>query len=182
MDLGSLLLLVSLLIVVALYVSRPFFTRQATLVSQEEHELSVMLAEQERVLTALQELDFDHALGKIPEEDYPALRAGLLARGVEVMRRLDALQARPGSEDLEARIESAIAARRADASRQPGARQVPAGIAPDDELEAMLAARRRQRGEKAAGFCPQCGAPFQQSDQFCARCGTPVSLDVPAGD
>lgn len=181
MDLGSLFLLVGLLILTILYISRPFFIRKATVVSQEEHDLSVLLAEQERVITALQELDFDYALGKVPEADYPAQRSALLVHGVEVMRQVDALQSRGASGDLESRIESAIAARRADASRRPGKRAIPVGAAPDDEIEAMLAARRRQRSEKAAGFCPQCGHPFQQSDQFCARCGTTLALDVPAG-
>ena len=42
---------------------------------------------------------------------------------------------------------------------------------PDDELEALLANRRRERQEKSAGFCPQCGGALQQSDRFCPKCG-----------
>jgi predicted amidophosphoribosyltransferase len=43
--------------------------------------------------------------------------------------------------------------------------------APDDELETLLANRRRVRSEKSGGFCPQCGGAVQKSDRFCPKCG-----------
>ncbi|MFQ5617019.1 MAG: zinc-ribbon domain-containing protein, partial [Anaerolineales bacterium] len=42
---------------------------------------------------------------------------------------------------------------------------------PDDEIEALIATRRRSRKEKSAGFCPQCGRAAQKSDKFCSKCG-----------
>ncbi len=172
MDIGSLFLILGLLILVGLFVARPFFERTARAVSQEEQTLSALMAERDRVLNALQELDFDHALQKIPEEEYPAQRAILIQKGVEILRQLDAFQPQATAADVEARIEAAIAARRADAARRPASRPAAAVLdAPDDELERLLASRRRQRSEKAAGFCPQCGGPVQKSDRFCPRCG-----------
>jgi hypothetical protein len=44
-------------------------------------------------------------------------------------------------------------------------------IDPDDDLEALIASRRRDKEEKAAGFCSQCGSPVHQADKFCPRCG-----------
>ena len=41
--------------------------RRARRVTEEEHELSSLMAERERVINSLQELDFDFKLGKIPE-------------------------------------------------------------------------------------------------------------------
>jgi rubrerythrin len=176
MDIGSLFLILGLLILVGLFVARPFFERTARAVSQEEQALSALMAERDRVLNALQELDFDFALQKIPEAEYPAQRAILLQKGVEILRQIDAYQPQAAATDVEARIEAAIAARRADAARQPVSRAAAGAAAtvleaPDDELERMLANRRRQRSEKAAGFCPQCGGPVQKSDRFCPRCG-----------
>ncbi len=186
MDIGSLFLILGLVILVGLFVARPFFERTARLVSQEEQNLSALMAERDRLLNALQELDFDHALQKIPEAEYPAQRAILLQKGVEILRQIDTLQPRAAPSDVEARIEAAIAARRADAARgADAARQqvnrsaagVSAAVleAPDDELERLLANRRRQRSEKAAGFCPQCGGPVQKSDRFCPKCGATVT-------
>jgi rubrerythrin len=181
MDIGSIFLILALLILVIVYVSRPLFdrNRQISAVGEEEHALSHLMAERDRVLNALQELDFDHALGKIPDEDYPSQRAFLLQRGAQVLRSLDEMQAQESSEDLEARIEAAIAARRADAGVHKEIEAEPvlavAGASADDELELMLSNRRRARQEKSAGFCPQCGGPVQKSDRFCPKCGNSLA-------
>jgi rubrerythrin len=189
MDIGSIFLILALLVLVAMFISRPFFERKPVVVAgytpeqnEQEHELSALLAERDRLLNALQELDFDHVLGKIPEEDYPNQRAVLLQRGAEVLRQLDTYQNEPSSDDVEARIEAVIAARRADAGRAASPQAVRERVevaaqvaAPDDAIEAMLSNRRRVRHEKAAGFCPQCGGPLQKSDRFCPKCGAAVA-------
>ncbi len=182
MDLGSIFLILALLVVVSLFISRPFFDQRAFRtsgpVSEEEHELSFLLAERDRLLNALQELDFDYALGKIPEEDYPLQRSVLLQRGADVLRKLDAIEPDLKGQNAEDRIEAMIAARRADAGRvrTAASRAVAAGgpALAEDDLEVLLANRRRQRQEKAAGFCPQCGGPVHMSDQFCPKCGCSV--------
>lgn len=184
MDIGSIFLILGLLVLVALFVGRPFLENTARSLSQEEHDYSSLLAERDRVLNALMELDFDHALGKIPEEDYPAQRAALMQHGAQVLKQVDAFQAGPTRGDAESRLEAAIATRRADAAREPQASRLqpaPNGGGnrsmtprPDDDLEAVIASRRRERREKAAGFCPGCGLPLQKSDRFCPKCGTKV--------
>lgn len=177
MDIGSILLIIALCIPIALFIGRPLIERKAAQVTQEEQDLSHWLAERDRTLTALQELDFDYALGKIPEEDYPATRAWLVQSGTEILRKLDEIQAVSGTNSAEERLEAAIAARRAERA-MAGATPVTAGgngngyTAPqDDKLEDLIAARRRQRNGKAAGFCPKCGGPVQKADQFCPKCG-----------
>jgi hypothetical protein len=181
MDFGSVLLILAFLILIAIFVSRPFFEKGSSTAQAEtdlrDQEISRLLAERDRVLDSLQELDMDNALGKIPQEDYPDLRARFLQHGANVLRQLDSLQ---GSADVsgtvnedqaELRIEAAVADRRGGS----GLRTVPAAVGkPDDELEALLASRRRDRQEKSAGFCPKCGAPVQKSDLFCPKCGKKV--------
>jgi hypothetical protein len=176
MDIGSILLLLALLVLIGLFIVRPLIDRKAVLVSteedQQEHEISTLLAERDRVLTALHELDFDHDLGKIPEQDYPAQRVSLLRQGADVLRKLDEYDRAPPANDLEARIEEALAERRAISAAQPEA--IPESISvrdADDEVEVQLANRRRTRQDKSAGFCPQCGLPVQKSDHFCPKCG-----------
>ena len=180
MDTGSIFLVLGLFILVGLFVSRPFFIQTATLVSKQEHQSSILLAEKERLINALQELDFDFTLGKIPHEDYPAQRASLLKQAATILRQLDALLEEPQSSDSETRIEASVASRRADSqltNKRSRKRGLPAGVSADDELEAMIAARNRERSEKAAGFCHQCGRPIQISDQYCPRCGTLLNTD-----
>lgn len=191
---GSLFLILALALIVALFVARPFISGKSvqtveaqTLEQEHDHLRSSLLAERDRILNALQELDFDFSLGKVPEEDYPFQRSALLKSGSDVLRRLDQLQTDaeriqpldlPGS--AEERIEAAVASRRADASSDAAAAQRPASAAvvmaapngEKDALEDLIASRKRQRQEKAAGFCPKCGRPVQKSDKFCSRCGT----------
>jgi zinc-ribbon domain len=191
MDLGSIFLILGLLVLVALFIGRPFLEPSSVEMTQEEHEHSSLLAERDRVLNALMELDFDHTLGKIPEEDFPVQRAALMEYGVQVLKNLDAFQTGPVRTDVENRLEAAIASRRADAARglQPagnpaaGAQPVLNGgpgrslaLQPDDDLEAVIASRRRERPEIAGGFCPGCGRPVQKTDRFCPKCGTKVGV------
>jgi hypothetical protein len=188
MDIGSILLILALLVLVAWYISRPLFERKSTSFSREEHELSTLLAERDRVIQSLQEIDFDYKLGKIPEEDYPTQRNLLLQRGAEVLRQLDALQPQQTAGTAADRLERAIAARRL---QQREAAATPQAVldspavpplkngnrlaVPDDDLEQQISDRRRSRKEKTGGFCPKCGRPIQISDKFCPKCGAKVS-------
>ncbi len=188
---GSLFLVLALLLVVALFVARPFLQpgqmeMTAGVITEEqerEHHRSSLLADRDRVLTSLQELEFDYTLGKIPAEDYPEQRMALLQRGAAILRELDAMQPETASlAEAEERIEAAVAARRADAvhgSALSGSILGNVGVVgaerrvnhAKDDIEDLIATRRRQRQEKSAGFCPKCGRPVKKSDKFCSRCG-----------
>jgi len=170
MDLVSALIILILALLAAVVISQPFSGQAHPAASADElaTRRSALLAEKERLLRTLQELDFDQALGKIPAEDYPVQRSSLLTHGAEVMRELDKLEERSGMQSAEDRLEAAIAARRADA--QAGAST--ANIGAGDSIEDQIAARRRAREEKSVGFCPKCGRPLQKSDKFCPKCGT----------
>lgn len=177
MDLGSVLLILALALLVGMFLTQPFMRIKETekliqerKTSQEkDHLRSALLAEQERVLSALQELEFDYALGKIPAEDYPHERTALLKHGADILRQLDALQPAGGKQkSAEERIEAAVAARRADAARSAAA------VVDLDEVELAIMARKRQKQARPAGFCPKCGHPILESDRFCPKCGHPI--------
>jgi rubrerythrin len=178
MDIGSLLLLLALLIPVALFIARPLLDKEADAITpeedQQEHEYSALLAERDRVLTALEELDFDNALGKIPAGDYQPQRERLLVQGAEVLQKLDAFDEHSDEKDMEQMIEAAIAERRSAADQSEDRKQAMV-VDADDAVEVQLAARRRARQSKSAGFCPQCGRPVQEADRFCPKCGKPLA-------
>ena len=167
MELGAIFLVLAVTLAVGLFISQPFFQRRSRRITADVHELSALMAERDRVVNALQELDFDYNLKKIPAEDYPAQRAELLQKGAEVLKRLDALASSPekGGESAEARMEKAAAARRADMSSAPSEPRT------DDDMEALIASRRKARKEKSGGFCPRCGKPMLVTDRFCPHCG-----------
>lgn len=165
MELGSVFLILAVFIIVGIYLYAPFMTKPRKLSTSEMHEVSALKAERDRVITSLQELDFDFKLGKIPDEDYPEQRAELLKKGSDILRQLDELEPLyAAARTAEARIEKAAAARRADSASEDAAFS-------DEEVEAMLAARRKQHKSKPAGFCPKCGKPILAADNFCPSCG-----------
>jgi len=108
----------------------------------------VLLADRDRLLTALEELETDNALDKVQLEDYSTQRKALLQEGAAVLKQLDELEGKTRAERV---------------------------AVEDDDLEAMIASRRRERQEKQDGTCHACGKPVQASDKFCPSCGRPSS-------
>jgi len=169
MQIAALLLTLGVIILVGLYLYAPFLERKSRRITDDEHELSALMAERDRAINSLQELDFDFNLGKIPEGEYPAQRADLLQKGADILRKIDSFSSNSGSaQDTEARLENAIAARRADGSSSQ--QQLT-----EDDIESMIIDRKKSHTEKSAGFCPNCGKPIMKSDRFCPSCGNSIS-------
>src|SRR5689334_12823927 len=138
MEISSILLILAVVILVAIYIYAPLTENARKIRPGESHELSALKAERDRVINSLQELDFDHNLGKVPAEDYPEQRAFLLQKGADILRKLDELAPIASSnKNAEARIEKAAAAARADSSNTD------TGMS-DDDIESMIALRRKQ--------------------------------------
>ena len=162
MDIGSIFLILAVMVGVVLVIIRPFFEEKqgaqfilSTEVQAQEHERSALLAERDRILSALLELDADHQLGKVMDEEYRVQRDEMMNTGADVLRRLDAINLKG---DTTA----------AGAVTQPKAE--------DDELEAMIAARKQKQGRPAAaGYCPACGSAMKPGDKFCSNCGEKVT-------
>ena len=175
---GSILLGVALLVLVGLFIARPFLRpleKEATLTERQ-----LLEEEKEAWLDQIQALDFDHDTGKIPTELHEKQRAHLVEQATAVLRELDSAE-----------------------GGQPVVFAEPAGQAvevdddvdKDIEIEAAIARLRRQRSQKAATpapaitsaasapangharFCPQCGTPTDPEDRFCANCGHNLVLN-----
>ena len=201
MDFAAIFFTLAILVLLGIYLYAPFVEGRARRVTEEEHELSALLAERDRVINSLQELDFDFRLGKIPNEDYPTQRANLLQKGANILRKIDELASQKSSESQRGGAESVkVSSRRKEKLREPGpspalepdtsaaiqdseerieraiaARRADLSAAKpeptDDDLEAMISSRREGRRERSAGFCPKCGKPVLVSDRFCSSCG-----------
>ena len=151
MDIGSLLISAALAIVVAFVVAQPLVEGRNTR-EKPVSQLDRLTAERETVLTALRDLDFDHATGKLSDEDYAPQRAALVAQGVEVLKQLEAA-GHNGKGRAEDALEREISRRR----KSPTAKNV------DELIEAEVESRRRGaakafRAPEAAGRADD-GAP-----------------------
>ena len=199
MDLGSLLLGLALVLVIAFIVARPLL-EQTAVRERPDNPADHLLASREQVLAQLRDLDFDQATGKINPEDYTAQRAQLVADGVATLKQLDALGIPADGQSVENapepiaapvaglaavpadEIDAAVAqlrARRAAIKPAP-VKAIPAQLSLDDEIEANVAARRAAGPDKkpaaAKLACVNCGAEVLPNDRFCPKCGSPLTI------
>ncbi len=151
MELEVFLFLVGILLLVAAYIFHPFFGTQRRTNRREDHRRSNLLAEKERLLKSLQELDFDFQLGKIDDGDFGTQRSKLISLGAHVLKELDSLPCPAVQERMDPLKQSASI--------------------DDEEIENLISRRRANRKEKMVGFCPACGKAVLLSDHFCPGCG-----------
>ncbi|MDX1600034.1 MAG: zinc ribbon domain-containing protein [Anaerolineales bacterium] len=155
MDIGSILVALGLLAVVAAYLTRPLVERRGQSESEESHQVSILLAERDRVLSALQDLDMDHSMGKVSDEHYTRQRRELVQQGARILRRLD--------DEYGQSDEPAVESMSSLAS----------------EIEAEVEALRQTRPDQAeTSFCPACGERIQEADRYCTHCGEPLTEEV----
>ena len=151
MDLGSILLGVALLIVVLIYVGRPFVqghvSRRETMTEREGLE-----AQKAALLEQIRILDFEHETGKVPDDEHGKQRARLMQQATAILKELDDLAPALASNGSAARIESEIEA-------------AVAGIRGGQDGPV----RAPKQGD--GRFCSQCGNPRDARDKFCAYCG-----------
>jgi len=133
--------------------------------------LAHLYAQRDTLYAAIKELDFDHAVGHIADQDYTGLRERYAQQAIQVIQQIDAQEAAKAEADLEAEIVAARAGRRKTKPR-------PAAETLDARLEAEIAAVRKKKtapaGKKSppvAGYCPRCGAARSVEDAFCRKCG-----------
>jgi RNA polymerase subunit RPABC4/transcription elongation factor Spt4 len=100
------------------------------------------------LLGALRDLDFDYETGKLSADDYRSLRESATARAVEVLKRLETMDAEWQ------RVQQEVDAELARRKKAPAAPAVASGT-------------------RAA--CASCGAPRREADRFCPQCGTPAA-------
>ena len=176
MDLGAFFFFLALLLVVGLFVARPILDgeskpRYDPSILPQDHERSTLMAKSDRILVSLKELDYDYAVGKIHAQDYSQQREILLKQGAEVLQMLDEVSSGEIIPELSIG-ESEIGEAYHSGEDGNQERRHSASIAdPDDDIEVLLAERRRVQNEKGMGFCPKCGNSVRKSDIFCPKCG-----------
>lgn len=146
MDFSSVIFITGILLLVALFVGWPLSSSRHVPAGRFDAQRSGLLAERDRILEAIADLDSDQLIGKLDPDNYQAQRDRLVAQGAEVLRRLE-----PET-----------------AGDSPSPKSSPAS---DDPVEALIAARRQAREKPESSFCGSCGKPVYPTDKFCANCG-----------
>lgn len=171
MDTGSLLLISAIIILVVFIVSRPFYShsdsgrmtdQSSGSLIETEKLLNDLTDEKERLLSSLADLDMDFDLKKIPGSIYTEQRQILVQAAARIFKILDKLEEPAGMDPAGQTFPEKVVETSASPTQK------------SDEIEALIADRRRKREEKSAGFCPRCGKVLRKSDQFCPSCGEKV--------
>ncbi|HRO89540.1 MAG TPA: zinc ribbon domain-containing protein [Promineifilum sp.] len=178
LTLGSALLGLALVVIVLLYLARPFAMYEDEEVRVNREEIDGLLLHKADLLRSIRELDDDYDAAKVAPELYAATRPQLMKQAALVMKQLDdhgyVEAGQPVAADIDAQIEAAV--RRARTPEQL-----------DEQLEAVI---RQARGKATASvattattataapstngtaqFCPQCGRRVEKGDRFCPKCG-----------
>jgi hypothetical protein len=181
MDIVVALIGLAIVMIVAACVAQPFVARTRVKVSVEESPRDKLLAERAALYTTIRDLDFDFQTGKLLEADYRAMREKYMARGVEILKELDALpelRREPGAggrkPEAAEEIEAAVRAKR-------GTRMQPHPV--EDDIEAAIRSRRKSavRHQPSAINilkCPSCDRPVDPTDRFCAKCGAALTVEA----
>ncbi len=149
MEIQSIFLLLGITVLVLVYLFKPLVSKNL-IVNSDNREYSQLVAERERIINILTELDFDQKLGKIPDDDYASQRAELVSRGGIIMEKIDLLT----------KSKKRSAKKRDDISPLS-----------DKDIERMLTKRRAQKSGAGKNLCPECRKPILPSDRFCPSCG-----------
>ncbi|MBI2955575.1 MAG: zinc ribbon domain-containing protein [Chloroflexi bacterium] len=137
----------------------------ATEPAQEEETVEDELSSQkEATYGAISELDFDHAMGNLSDQDYNELRERYKLKALALMKLIDeAEKANPPAQSPEPRLDDARQTREGGATRT-FCSGCGAKAGPDDRFCARC-------GKPLVSGCPSCGAAYDPGDTFCAGCG-----------
>ena len=142
MDLFSLFGSLALLFGLMLYLGRPLLREGQSRAAPMDDGTQQLYERKEQLLGAIVELELDHEIGKVPEEDFQRLFNQLESEALATIGKLDQLNG-AGSSELESRIEAEVAALRQSAA-------IPS---------CTTCGAPRRDGDQ---FCPQCGTALAE--------------------
>jgi hypothetical protein len=145
-----------------LVVLGPLISRERVLAIVDDEPLDAEETPKGIALSALKEIEFDQATGKLSDDDYAMLKGKYTAQALEALRRED------GS-GLEAVIAARAMAVRAEG---PSAFACP-HCGPRPEPDALFCSSCG--GGLAGRSCGQCSAVLPPGSRFCDQCGTRVA-------
>lgn len=167
---GAIFLTLALAVAVTLYIVMPLWDNRTSdeLMPRKEilsrqYQRSTLLADRDRLLSSLLELDADYELKKIPVGEYAPLRERLVREAAHTLRQLDEINLsgkHAPSPDKQDDLEELIALRK---------QQLVEG-------ETDLPDMNNQPGEATAfqAYCTYCGKPLMPGDKYCPACGSKI--------
>ena len=148
MALSSFLIVLVIFVLAGIIIVRPILEEQNISSPVVPQKYDSLLAERERLLSSIEDLDLEHDLQKISSQEHTRNRDILLSQAAEVLVQLDKVE-----------------------KKVPRNMRVSSPPDDKDDLEAMIEARRRELKGDESSFCSHCGKAVKPEDQFCGKCG-----------
>ena len=148
MAFSSLIVVLFIFLLAGVLVVRPFLEDDSKKTLSAAGRYDSLLAERERLYRAIEDLDLDFELQKISEDEHDRGRKELLSEAALVLQKIE------------------------DHPRHSKQRkQINHAVSTDDDLERLIAERRKTLQAAKVEVCPHCGNAISKDDQFCSGCG-----------
>ena len=147
MTLTSFIIVFFIFIMAGLIVLRPFLDQVGGKVKLGSGVYDSLLAERERLLSSIEELDLDLELKKIAPSEHALDRNLLLSQAADVLKELDRYSKSKSSQKGKSKKAKA------------------------DDLEKMIQERRKKLADGTTVYCSSCGKTITAGAQFCSHCG-----------
>ncbi len=183
LTIGSILLGAALVLIVLLYLARPFAMPEDEEVRVNREEIDGLLLRKESLLRDIRELDDDYEQAKVAPEMYTRARPQMVRQAAIIMKQLDEhgyveagqeTAADVGDQDVDAQIEAAVRRLRTpeqlEEQMEAAIRQARQKQSAPSAMPAA-AAGNGATGSSANQFCPRCGRRVESDDRFCPQCG-----------
>jgi hypothetical protein len=118
-----------------------------------------LMAEKTAIYTAIRNLEFDHDVGNIDDDEFARLLRQHKAQAIELLRQIDsAKDRRPSGKGAKA--------------AQRGGQPKPSGQVKQQTKQSVAREKKAATAGAAIFACPSCGRAYEKGDGFCAKCGT----------
>lgn len=181
LTIGSILLGAALLLIVALFLARPFAMPEDEEKRVDREEIDGLLLRKESLLRDIRELDDDYESAKVAPELYMRTRPQMVRQAAVLMKQLDehgyVAPDVVSDADADARIEAAVRRLRTpqqlDDEMEAAIRRARAGTGDADVVTTVVATTVVASAASNGGlrYCPQCGRRVESDERFCPKCG-----------
>lgn len=148
------------------YVLWPIVRQDAPPLLAEDDRFTDLLARKDRALRSIKELEFDHQVGKISDEDFQRFNYRLRHQAIALIQQVEKLT--PATNEVDEAIEAQIAK----------LRQVSAPARHVTPATNGTTVTATEPATATGRYCTECGTKLEPGFKFCASCGTPVAVAV----
>lgn len=149
MEFSSIMIVIFIFILSGVFIMRPFLVEEKKPKRSGSSKTDSLVAEKERLLLAIEELDLEYELDKISVQEHNRNRDILLAEAADVIKQLD-------------KIQKPVSSKKKKTSTSTKA---------DDDLERLINERRQQLKDEKSLKCHSCDQAVSEGAQFCSHCG-----------